>query len=356
METTIFTIAAFFCLAFAIRLFNAKTAKCSSLGILALIFIGAIITTSCEVNKLTQPEVEDEYNYITFNPIIDATVDMIEEPLSKADNGSGSYVISVLEKNVSNDNYRNYASGLFKSLDGISLVVNKSREYSVGVAYYLTDILSEYKFKNDYSINDHPYATDYTEDFIYYEPDHDFFINPFGYWISKSNPDIYHYLLEGDAYLNYDPETENSRETFTYFSGDVESVPIELLRQTTGLNISVNNLNEGKIIVFISLGVVEFGGNIEFEINLTPEQPTYSNLFFGDYVRYQKNYCIQATYVAPDNTETELFSELIQFTERKRKVIEINLSDKNKGQSIFDFTIGSSDIEDEETLEYNLSI
>lgn len=95
-----------------------KTFKLLSMVLIA-IFISTSFTACSNDEEPVVPPVEDEYIDVPLKLSIDASIDITDEPISRAGNQNPVYAIEVQEINPNTSLTSSYAYGIFKSLDNI---------------------------------------------------------------------------------------------------------------------------------------------------------------------------------------------------------------------------------------------
>ncbi len=315
--------------------------------LLLSLILFTLCTISCS-NKIEQPiEEEDEYNYITFNPIINSDLEMTEEPLSKSSEEviPKHYLINISKYNENTESYELYAYAIVESLNDLKLKVNRNSKYKVReFAAYTTDVLSEYDIRLEGGGQGYRYI-DLTDGFIY---ENTYF--SVDYWSKKSDKSFC-FLIEGDGYQ----ADFNSVE----FEGNATSIDVALNRFTMGISFSVIGLEEGTIRLEIKSSSSTTSSKLTYL--LTKEAPSVSKLFIGTVLAGYSSggHRIYATYISPEGEETTLISnERFYYSPSKRKVFELtlNYSDNSESNLPFSATINYSEIEDEETVNYDATI
>ncbi len=314
------------------------------LYIISFITLLGITFTSCNRERLT-PNEEIEYNYVTFNPIINSSVEISDEPLSKAGDAvtPSVYLALIHQYNENTAKYESYAYSILSSMEGASLKVNVKGRYKITMqAFSVPELLSEYSFRANGGFTD---ISDYTDGYVY-DNNFSFSFNNF----SKKGVGSYSfYLLEGDGYQNEAME----------FEGSATSVDVTLNRYSAGFDYTVIGLEEGEVKIEIRDNSSPLGCN-QLEYRLTKESSSISKILIGNYKGYASSlgFTISATYIAPDGVETLLSSQELKLEALKRTIYKLSIKkeDTDNGDTAFKVSLNHSDIVDGETIENDVTI
>lgn len=318
-----------------------KTFKLLSMVLIA-IFISTSFTACSNDEEAVVPPVEDEYIDIPLQISIDTSIDITDEPLSRADNQNPVYAIEVLEINPNTSLSSSYAYGIFKSLGDITIKLKKNREYRIEAALYY-DFFSKWEF---YALADKGfvYHNTYTDKFIY--PQNGFFYGVKAWHIPNENEVYVADLIEGDGYYGV-------IDKFSSTSNNVCS--LELKRVASAIEISVEGLIEGNIKCKLhnKASILEY--------QLTPSKPTISPIFISDEL-FENNYFIASLFVDYIPTVGEpiaLINDTYSFTRNQRKKILIKLNNSGESENVntgFNFTQEKVEFIDEEQIVHNCTI
>lgn len=113
--------------------------------VLIAIFISISFTACSNDKESVVPPVEDEYIDVPLQISIDTSIDITDEPLSRADNQNPVYAIDIEEIDSNTSTTTDYAYGFFRSLDNVTIKLKKNKEYRIYAALYY-DFFSKYKF------------------------------------------------------------------------------------------------------------------------------------------------------------------------------------------------------------------
>lgn len=306
--------------------------------VLIAIFISISFTACSNDKESVVPPVEDEYIDVPLQISIDTSIDITDEPLSRADNQNPVYAIDIEEIDSNTSTTTDYAYGFFRSLDNVTIKLKKNKEYRIYAALYY-DFFSKYKFYSNDGFNLATFYNTYTNGFIY---PYDEYYNV-SYWYNKDYvPYSETYLIEGDGYY----------DTIDKFSPSLNNIcSMELKRITSAFEISVEGLTEGSIRC-----------GLEFlEYNLIPSKPKISQMFVCSYLMYNTecNLKVYVDYIPTTGEPIKLVNSNYTFKRNKRKRFLIKLDHSGESENVntgFNFTQEKVEFIDEEQIRYNCTI
>lgn len=322
-----------------------KLLKLLAMALMA-IFV-SINITSCSSNEesevLIPVEDDEEYVEIPLKLSIDASIDITDEPITRADYDNPVYAIDVKEINPNTSNLKDYAYGVFKSLDDVSIKVKKNREYKIE-AILLYDFFSRWEFRANDS-HDYVYHKTYTDAFIYIK---DGFFYGITHWFIP-NTDYYSTdLVEGDGfYGKLDKFSPSSNVTCS----------MELKRITSAVNIDIEGFTEGEIQCRLNSPHT----NMELEYQLIPSNPKLSKMFvFEDFIiNEEANVRLYIDYIPSVGERVSLVSGSYKFAKNKRKKIHIRLTDGGASDEVntsFNITRENVEFTDESQIDLDCTI
>lgn len=105
-----------------------KVFKLLSMALIA-ISISTSFTACNNDEEPVVPPIEEEYIDVPLKLSIDASIDITDEPISRAGNQNPVYAIEVQEINPNTSLISGYAYGFFRNLNNITVKLKKNREY-----------------------------------------------------------------------------------------------------------------------------------------------------------------------------------------------------------------------------------
>ena len=319
-----------------------KTFKLLSMVLIA-IFISTSFTACSNDEEPVVPPVEDEYIDVPLKLSIDASIDITDEPISRAGNQNPVYAIEVQEINPNTSLTSSYAYGIFKSLDNITIKLKKNREYRIKAALYY-DFFSKWEFCAT-DTKGYIYHNTYTDEFIY--PQNGYFYGVGGWHIPNTEYSTTN-LIEGDGYYG----------TIDKFSPSLNNIcSLELKRVASAIDIRVEGLTEGKIQCILNCQ----HNNSELEYQLTSNNTTLSQIFIYQDLLIEKEAKIRlyVNYIPTVGEPIALISNAYLFTRNKRKKILIKLNNSGESENVntgFNFTQEKVEFIDEEQIVHNCTI
>ncbi len=291
---------------------------------------------------------EDEYVEIPLKLSVDASIDITDEPMTRADYQNPVYAIDVQEINPNTSQFADYAFGFFRSLDNITVKLRKDREYRISAALYY-DFFSKLEFRDhlEGTSTSTCYKT-YTDGFIYC-PQNGYFFG-IDHWYLPDEVDYHTFrFIEGDGYYAV-------MEKFSPTSGDVCS--LELERVASAIEISVEGLSEGKVQCRLYCRHTA----TELEYQLTPDKSTLSQMFvYYDLLSEEEaKICIYFDYIPTVGESIRLVDDNVSlFARNRRKRIHIKLENTGKSgdsNTRFSFTTEKVEFIQEEQIVHNCII
>ena len=272
---------------------------------------------------------EDEY--IDVQLVIKKSEVMItDEPLTtKASEGSPVYAVDIQENNPNNVlGTEQYASGVFDSMDGVSVRLKKNNTYWISVRLFYDFFSQGYRFSGrDKAINQFVYDKNakvttmeqYYDDFGEYVP------------VFKVTCDVY---CGGQE-----------------FSPSNGSCIFELERATSAISIEAEGLDDGYLEVCFE----------NISLKLTPNNTEVSTLFYDSSLGGQNSYTsipITATYYYPDGNSIVIYHVSHNFYSCSRKRIKFILKNEDNPDVVipFSFQIIDRSMTDEDVQSFSASI
>lgn len=322
-----------------------KTFKLLSMVLIA-IFISTSFTACSNDEEPVVPPVEDEYIDVPLKLSIDASIDITDEPISRAGNQEPVYAIEVKEINPNTSYSTDYAYGFFRNLDNITIKMNKSKEYIIRAALYYA-FFPKWHFQFYLQPTQSIYYNKYTEEVIYPKEGEFFGIN---YWCTLINDDYKPSdFIEGDGYYG-------SIDKYSPTSNGICS--LELKRVASAIEVSTEGLLNGEIQCKLKTTHTN-GTGLDYQ--LTPAAQTLSQIFIYKDLLTMKasDIYININYIPTEGRTIELVNTRYSFTRNKRKKILIKLNHSGESEDVnTGFNISQEKVEfiDEEQIVHNCTI
>ena len=316
-----------------------KVFKLLSMALIAI----SIITSFTACNNDEEPVVppiEEEYIDVPLKLSIDASIDITDEPISRAGNQNPVYAIEVQEINPNTSLISDYAYGFFRNLENITVKLKKNREYRISTALYY-DFFSKWEFRAKGATSSIKYHKTYTDELIYY-PSNGLFYGITNWYIPNTLYDTTD-LIEGDGYYGV-------IDKFSPKSNNICS--LELKRVASAIEIRVEGLTEGKIECVLQS---------ELKYQLTSKEPILSQMFvYNDLLSEEEaKFRLYVNYVPTVGEPIGLISEMYWFARNKRKkiLIKLNNSEASEDANIgLNITQEKVEFIDEEQIVHNCTI
>ena len=318
-----------------------------------ILFYIVFATCSMLFTACDQPQPEND------KPLLDEMVevslktysisaDITDESMTKETPQEEVYAVLVREN--FNGTLTNYCYGVFNSLDGVKLKLNKNRTYDIHVAKYW-DYFSKYYFQlTTYTTtNYYTYINSYTNDFVYLEA----FSFSYKDWYKeeKNNSEgLYDGAMFYGVAKDYSPDP-------------TVACSVELQRNDSELVFTVEGLTDGELICYIQ------STNNWTELkspSLTSNNNTWTQTF--SYYRYTPIEDVVGT----DNTEygcritvdyrptqgdviEDLWTQQIKFIKgmRKRVILKLSKEDTSTTQAGINITIANDEFTEDTQSEYD---
>lgn len=279
--------------------------------VVGLVMCMCISLQSCSNDadsNVTNLPLEDEYVEIPLRVSVNADIDVSDEPMIRAGKKT-VYVIEVQEKEANTSDARDYAYGIFESVDNVKVRLSKLKKYLIRVALYY-DFFDKYDFRS----NNVTYGS-YTETFVYLKEDEWFY--GLSNWYKRGSKDI-QYVIEGDGYCNQIEFSPSSSQTCS----------IELGRVASALEVTVDGLKQGKV----QCALKSPHGGEGLVCLLTPDNTTLSQIFvYKDMVDYYETGQLQlyVDYISVEGEKTRLIYGGYIFTRNMKKKIYIKITEQS---------------------------
>lgn len=324
-----------------------KVFKLLSMALIA-ISISTSFTACNNDEEPVVPPIEEEYIDVPLKLSIDASIDITDEPISRAGSQNPVYAIEVQEINPNTSLISGYAYGFFRNLNNITVKLKKNREYRISAALYY-DFFSKWEFRTQGTTGSMGYIhhKTYTDELIYYPMNGNFY--GITNWYIPNTED-YHTtnFIEGDGYY----------AIIDKFSPTLDNVcSMELKRVASAIEIGVEGLSEGKIQCILNCR----HNNSELKYQLTSKEPILSQMFvYNDLLSEEEaKIRLYVNYVPTVGEPIALISETYLFTRNKRKKILIKLNNSGESENAnigFNITPEKVEFIDEEQIVHNCTI
>lgn len=227
--------------------------------------------------------------------------------------GNDLYYIQAYTVGNDEEDFMPYAHGLFDNAEGLKIILDKDRQYK----FLATMVVDG---KNRISIYDgiygQPFLTGLTNKFVTGE-EFD------GYNISNGEAEI---LNEGYWYMPDLDRYYGESDIYTADPDNSPAVDIDMIRTVFGLKVTVENLNEGRLIISVD-------GSPEMEITPPATQTSgifsFNPLYYIYGMRnevYSESLSVLIKQLTPEGFEIPVSNEIYEFYRNRMTTLKVTLT------------------------------